>query len=250
MRPLHAQEKEQFRKLFMQVNVDQFEDRFKILEVFLTTERHLTVDETSNLLADHGHSYSPAFIIETLKLMCDYGFAQKNRFKNGDVRYEHRHPCHHHDHMICTKCGRIIEFENDQMERLQIQIVKHHRFHILQHKMEIYGICEDCMRTQSENMPLTIARPGDRVLVKTIQGGRMVETRLSAMGLRVGDSVEIITRQTKGQMVVSIDCKRYILGRGLAQKIFVEYDQAFPEYKSGTCQGEIENTPTPLNMPD
>ena len=118
MRQIHAQEKEQFRKLFQQENIDEFEDRFKILEVFLTTERHMTVDEVVQLLAQNGQTYSPTFIIETLKMMCNYGFAQKNRFEKGGIRYEHRHPCQHHDHMICTKCDKIIEFEDKQMELL------------------------------------------------------------------------------------------------------------------------------------
>lgn len=241
MRPIHAQEKEQFRKLFKQENIDQFEDRFKILEVFLTTERHLTVDEVAGLLSRHGHAYAPAFIIETLKLMCDYGFAQKNHFENGDVRYEHRHPCHHHDHMICTKCRRIIEFENDQLELLQVQIVKNYRFHMLQHKMEIYGICEDCMQMQARKMPLTQARPGDRVKVESIQSGRQAETRLSTMGLRAGDTIEIITSQPQGQMVVSVDCKRFILGHGLACKIMVEYAQSLSETDSVICRETFDD---------
>lgn len=237
MRHIHAQEKEQFRKLFKQENIDQFEDRFKILEIFLTTERHLTVDEVAALLSKHGRTYSPAFIIETLKLMCDYGFAQKNRFENGEVRYEHRHPCHHHDHMICTKCGRIIEFENSQLEILQVEIVQNYRFHMLQHKMEIYGICETCMQTQAGKISLIQAHPGERVKVKSIQGGRRAETRLSTMGLRTGDTIEIITSQPQGQMVVSVDCKRFILGHGLAKKIMVEYAPAQMGSGDATCEG-------------
>ena len=241
MRPIHAQEKKQFRKLFEQESIDRFEDRFKILEVFLTTERHLTVDEVSRLLARHDRSYSPTFIIETLKMMCDYGFAQKNRFENGDVRYEHRHPCHHHDHMICTKCGRIIEFENEQLEMLQMQIVANHKFHMLQHKMEIYGICGDCMRMQARRMPLSRARPGEHVKIESIQSGREAKTRLLTMGLRCGDIIEIITRQPLGQMVVSADCKRLVLGHGLAQKIIVTNTKQLSIATDATC---VETTDT------
>jgi len=238
MRQIHAQEKEQFRKLFQQENIDEFEDRFKILEIFLTTERHLTVDEVVQLLAQNGQTYSPTFIIETLKMMCDYGFAQKNRFENGEIRYEHRHPCQHHDHMICTKCGKIIEFENNQLELLQTQIAGNYNFHMLQHKMEIYGICGDCMEMQARMMPLTRARPGERVRIESINSGQRAKTRLLTMGLRPGDIIEIITRQPQGQMVVSADCKRFVLGRGLAQKITVEHTNQLPETTDTTC---VEN---------
>jgi Fur family ferric uptake transcriptional regulator len=235
MRQIHAQEKEQFRKLFKQENIDQFEDRFKILEIFLTTERHMTVDEVAQLLTQHGQTYSPTFIIETLKMMCDYGFAQKNRFENGEIRYEHHHPCHHHDHMICTKCGQIIEFENDQLERLQAKIASNYNFHMLQHKMEIYGICGNCMQMQARMMPLTQARPGERVRIESFNSGQQAKTRLLTMGLRSGDIIEIITRQPQGQMVVSADCKRFVLGRGLAQKIIVAYTNQLPEAADAAC---------------
>ncbi len=235
MRQIHTREKEQFRKLFQQENIDRFEDRFKILEVFLTTEKHLTVEEISGLLNQHGQSHPPAFIIETLKLLCDYGFAQKNSFQNGAVRYEHRHPCQHHDHMICTKCGKIIEFENRQMEQLQHQIATDYNFHMLQHKMEIYGICGDCMHVREQGMPLTDARPGEHVVIDAFKSGMMAKTRLLSMGLRTGDIVEIITRRSHGQMVVSSDCKRFVLGHGLANKIMVHPTDKVPENPDDTC---------------
>ncbi len=240
MRQLHTQEKEQFRKLFQQESIDRFDDRFKILEIFLTTERHMTVDEISRLLSEHGQSYPPAFIVETLKLLCDYGFAQKNRFQNGAVRYEHRHPCQHHDHMVCTKCGKIIEFENRQMEQLQYQIASDYNFHMLQHKMEIYGICEDCIQSQAEKMPLTDARPGERVIIESFQSGMMAKTRLLSMGLRPGDLIEIITRQSHGQMVVSSGCKRFVLGYGLAHKILVRHTDQAPDVSDAECVETLE----------
>ncbi|RTZ97426.1 MAG: Fur family transcriptional regulator [Deltaproteobacteria bacterium] len=235
MRPIHVQEKEQFRKLFKQEKIDRFDDRFKILEIFLTTERHMTVDEISRLLSEHGQSYPPAFIIETMRLLCDYGFAQKNHFQNGAVRYEHRHPRQHHDHMICTKCGKIIEFENQQMEQLQYQIATNYDFHMLQHKMEIYGICGDCINIRDKEMPLTEARPGERVIIESFKGGMMAKTRLLSMGLRPGDLVEIISHHSHGQLVISADCKRFVLGQGLANKILVRHTDQAPD-PDATCE--------------
>ena len=91
MKHLHNQEKEQFRKLFKQENIDNFEDRFKVLEVFLQNENHLTAGELTELLKEEGYIVEPDFVRDTLKLMCRFGFAKKNRFDNGQVRYEHRH---------------------------------------------------------------------------------------------------------------------------------------------------------------
>lgn len=222
MTPLHAQEKEQFRKLFQQERVENFEDRFKVLEAFLSTEKHVTVDELAGLLMSRGAEISPEFVRDTLKMLSRLGFARRSRFDNGVVRYEHHHLGDHHDHMICTKCGRIIEFKVDRLEKFQIQIATTHGFHMLRHKMEIYGICADCLKERSRQMPLTMAKAGEQLLIREISGGASVRLRLLAMGLREGDHIEVITNDGQGQLAIAADLKRYALGRGLAQKIVVE----------------------------
>ena len=148
--------------------------------------------------------------------------ARQSRFDNGVVRYEHHHLGDHHDHMICTKCGRILEFKEDRLEKYQIQIAASHGFHMLRHKMEIYGICADCLKERSRQMPLTMAKAGERLVIREISGGASVRMRLLAMGLRQGDRIEVITNDGQGQLAVAVDLKRYALGRGLAQKIVVE----------------------------
>jgi len=222
MKHIHRQEKQQFKKLFKQEYIDVFEDRFNILEVFLQTEKHLTVDELINLLEEKGYNFEPDFIRDTLKLMVRFGFAKKNRFNNGPIRYEHMHLGQHHDHMICTKCRKIVEFREDRLEDLQVQIAAAHGFHMLQHKMEIYGICSECLKNRVQVMPLVMAKPGERLIIKDITGGTGARMRLLSMGLRLKDEIEIVTNPKQGQIVVAVDLKRFILGRGLAQKIMVQ----------------------------
>jgi Fur family ferric uptake transcriptional regulator len=221
MIPLHAQEKEQFRKLFQQERVENFEDRFKVLEAFLSTEKHVTVDELAALLNSRGADLSPEFVRDTLKMLSRLGFARQSRFDNGVARYEHHHLGDHHDHMICTKCGRILEFKEDRLEKYQIQIAASRGFHMLRHKMEIYGICADCLKERSRQMPLTLAKAGERLVIREISGGTSVRLRLLSMGLRQGDRIEVITNDGQGQLAIAADLKRYALGRGLAQKIVV-----------------------------
>jgi Fur family ferric uptake transcriptional regulator len=222
MKHIHRQEKQQFKKLFKQEYIDVFEDRFNILEVFLQTEKHLTIDELIKLLEKNGYNFEPDFIRDTLKLMVRFGFAKKNRFNNGPVRYEHMHLGQHHDHMICTKCRKIVEFSEDRLEDLQVQIAAAHGFHMLQHKMEIYGICSECLKNRIQVMPLVMAKPGERLIIKDITGGTGARMRLLSMGLRLKDEIEIVTNPKQGQLVVAVDLKRFVLGRGLAQKIMVQ----------------------------
>ena len=224
MQQIHRQEKEQFKKLFQQEHIDRFEDRFHILEIFLQTEEHLTADELIAVLEKSGCRFSSEFVRETLRLMCRFGFASKNRFDNGVVRYEHRHLGQHHDHMICTKCKSIFEFRNNRLEDLQLQIASSRGFHMLQHRMEIYGICSECLRDRTQTLPLNAAKQGERLVIKEITGGAGARMRLLTMGLRTGDKVEVITNQNRGQMVIAVDFKRFVLGKGLAEKILVEQD--------------------------
>ena len=224
MKQIHIQEKQQFKKLFKQEQIDDFEDRFKVLEVFLQTEKHVSVNELVERLESNGWRLNSEFVKETLKLMCRFGFANKSRFDNGAVLYEHRHLGQHHDHMICTKCRKIVEFEEAQIEQLQIKIAAVHGFHMLQHKLEIYGICDNCLRERIQLMPLTLAKPGERLVIREINGGASAKMRLLTMGLRTDDKIEVITNNSQGQLAIAADLKRYVLGRGLAEKIMVEQD--------------------------
>jgi len=218
---IHKQEKEQFQKLFEQDRIDRFEDRLAVLGVFLTTEHHVTAQELMDLVHEQGLCLSSDFVNDTLDLMCHYGFAKQNRFGNGEPQYEHHHLGQHHDHMICTKCKKIFEFQNSDMERLQLKIAAENGFHMLQHRMELYGICRQCMARQDALIPLENTKKGERVVIKAFTGGAAARLRLITMGLRIGDEIEIITNVSQGQLVIAADFKRLVLGRGLAKKIQV-----------------------------
>jgi Fur family transcriptional regulator, ferric uptake regulator len=222
MHRIHSQEKEQFQKLFRHEDPETFEERFKVLEVFLATEKHITSEELCRTLAAQGVHLPAEFVRETLKLLSHFGFARQSRFDNGEIRYEHHHLGQHHDHMVCTKCGKIIEFREDRLEEAQIRVAAAHGFHMLQHRMEIYGLCAECNRERRRRMPLTLAKSGERLVIRDINGGATSRLRLMAMGLRQGDRIEVISNNGQGQLAVSVDMKRYAIGRGFAQKIIVE----------------------------
>lgn len=222
MHSIHLQEKDQFKKLFEQEGIDSLEDRMKVLEAFFQTERHISEIELFEIIKEKDADLAPAFISDTLDLMCRYGFAHKHRFNNGVIRYEHRHIGQHHDHMICTKCKQIIEFKNNQLESFQLQVAATHGFHMLQHKMEIYGICAHCLKRRLPLMPLMAAKQGEVLIVRSFKGGTRSRMRLMSMGLRVGDRIDVISNLNQGQLVIALDYKRLVLGRGLAEKIMVQ----------------------------
>ncbi|MEJ5359385.1 MAG: transcriptional repressor [Desulfobacterales bacterium] len=220
---LHDQEKEQFKKLFAQERVGRPEDHLRVLEAFLSVERHLTAEELAALLEERGVRLPADFVRETLKLLSRWGFARPSRFDNGVVRYEHRHLGDHHDHMVCLKCRRIFEFKDERLEHRQVEVASRHGFHLLRHRMELYGLCAECLRERERCLPLVFAKAGEQLRVCEIGGGTAVRVRLLAMGLRPGDPIEVLTNSGQGQMAISVGGeRRLVLGRGLAQKIFVE----------------------------
>ncbi len=217
----NRQEKENFRALILDDEIGRVEDRLNIIDVFLETEEHVTLQDLMQLLRSRGLDYDAEFVRQCMNRWVEHGFAQKKQFEGQPPRYEHLHLGRHHDHLICTKCGRILEFSNPDLEALQLRIAREHGFHVLQHKLEIYGICADCLAVRQPLIPLTMAKPGERVEVKNLSGGKTAQGRLASMGLRRGDVLEVISNQGQGRMIVGHGTTRMALGRGVAEKIIV-----------------------------
>lgn len=214
-------EKANFRALLESITLDRVQERLEILDVFLDTEDHVTVDELLSLLNARGFQLERDFVRRSMDGMVDLGFAQREAFTDQPIRYEHRHVGRHHDHLICTKCGKIMEFASDEMEGLQEAIASRAGFLMLQHKMEIYGLCAQCLGKRRSLLPLLLAKTGERVVIKEMTGGTIARARLAAMGLRPGDEIEIIKNDGQGRLILAHGNTRLALGKGVASKILV-----------------------------
>ena len=116
-----------------------------IAEVFFNLGGHLTIDELLGHVRDVEPKVSQATIYRTMKLLADCGLAEPRNFIDGQTRYEISDGAgRHHDHLICTHCGAIIEFVDPRIEELQEQVAARHGFVVTDHKMELYGRCKDC----------------------------------------------------------------------------------------------------------
>ena len=215
----------QFKVIFQGEGLDRIDERLVILEVFLGAENHLTAAELTTILRKRGHAFSERFVAENLALFSRYGFADENVFTDQVSRYEHRHLGQHHDHLICVRCGAILEFYSPEIESLQSQMARRMGFHDLQHKMEIYGLCANCLRKREPAIPLTMAAPGEVVRIVGFLGGRGVERRLTGMGLNQGSQIEIIKSSGPGPVIVASRQTRIALGQGLANQILVSEKQ-------------------------
>jgi Fur family ferric uptake transcriptional regulator len=214
-------EKTNFRTLLESDGNERIQDRLNIIDVFLGSDEHITIEQLYRLLRERGYKYTPEFVRQSLNRMVDFGFAQKKHFEGQPIRYEHRHLGRHHDHLICTKCGKIVEFADESIEALQLRIAAQQGFHMLQHKMEIYGLCAECRAQRRPLMPLTMAKAGEKVMVREMLGGHSARARMADMGLRINDPIEIINNSGEGRLILARDCTRLAIGRGIAQKIMV-----------------------------
>lgn len=116
--------------------------REQILTVFLRME-HITAEQMYRMLAKKDPHIGLATIYRTLNLFCEAGLAQARHFGT-QTQYDNISHKGHHDHLICTDCGKIVEFENCDIERLQEEVAKRNGFTIKTHKLELYGVCTNC----------------------------------------------------------------------------------------------------------
>jgi len=120
--------------------------REAILNAFIEAGQHLSADELYARVKKSHKSIGYATIYRTLKLLSEAGLAEERRFEDGFTRFEYKNPNTHHDHLICTGCGNIFEFENESIEALQQDVARKNGFKVQSHKLEIYGLCAACQR--------------------------------------------------------------------------------------------------------
>ena len=116
--------------------------REQILDMFLKNE-HITAEQMYRQLAKRDPHIGLATIYRTLNLFCEAGLAQARHFGT-QTQYDNVSHKGHHDHLICTSCGKIVEFENEDIERLQEEVARRNGFAIQTHKLELYGVCAGC----------------------------------------------------------------------------------------------------------
>ena len=115
-----------------------------IVDTFFSATGHLSVDELLAKVQSRDDRIGAATVYRTMKILTDSGLASARHFDDGQTRYEAAIGRHHHDHLICTNCHQIIEFENERIEELQDMVAREHGFHVTRHKLELYGLCKDC----------------------------------------------------------------------------------------------------------
>lgn len=122
-----------------------------IADTFFAAPGHLSIDELLERVRLEDPRIGQATVYRTMKLLAKCGLAEIRQFGDGHTRYERAHADEeeHHDHIICTSCGKIVEFINTEIEALQHRVATQHGFTVTHHKMELYGVCPSCQKKTS-----------------------------------------------------------------------------------------------------
>ena len=142
---MDTQKQNIFRLYLAEQGLKSTNQRNIILDEFLNLEHPSTEDLYQSLRKKHPN-IGYATVHRTLKLFSECGIATVRNFGDGAQRFEVCSENEHHDHLVCTECGLIIEFENKQIERLQVQVAESHTFSVVDHRLELYGLCENCCK--------------------------------------------------------------------------------------------------------
>jgi Fur family ferric uptake transcriptional regulator len=124
--------------------------RLKILQILeQSPEHHLSAEDVYKALSDMGEDVGLATVYRVLAQFESAGLINRHNFEGGYSVFELSQG-EHHDHLVCVKCGLVEEFVDEVIEQRQKMIVERAHFKMMDHALNIYGICPNCM----DNRPL------------------------------------------------------------------------------------------------
>jgi Fur family ferric uptake transcriptional regulator len=133
------------KKIIRDLGLKVTAQRLDILEAVRSGPSHFTAQEIFEAVTATSPDIGFATVYRFLRTLSERRFVTEVRMGGMPARYEWAAK-QHHDHLTCSSCARIVEFENPEIERLQERVAKQHGFHLTTHVLELYGICPDCRK--------------------------------------------------------------------------------------------------------
>ncbi len=137
--------KREFSRFLKRKNMKVTQSRLNLIDLIARYGKHFEVEELVSWIATQtDRSVSRSTIYRTLKLLQEFGVIKEVIKQNNRTIYEFVAGKAHHDHLVCMECGKIIEFVNEDIEKLQDEVCKQFDFQPTHHRLEIFGICSEC----------------------------------------------------------------------------------------------------------
>ncbi|HEX5760435.1 MAG TPA: Fur family transcriptional regulator [Thermoanaerobaculia bacterium] len=149
-RGFEPREKEQFLRVLRGRGQRVTAERLALFDEVFAQHGHIDADALLASLQAAGVAISRATVYRNLDLLVACGLARKMRLGRRRYLYEHVHPGQHHDHLVCTRCGRVVEFVSPGIAALQTEICRAHGFVPNRHTLRIDGCCVRCSEAERE----------------------------------------------------------------------------------------------------
>jgi Fur family ferric uptake transcriptional regulator len=133
-----------FREYLRHRGLKYTPERHTLLREVLANPEHFEAEQLLISLRQAGKRVAKATIYRTLPLLVECGIINQVQFGDAMARYEHTFGQDPHDHMVCRRCRRIIEFDSSDVLRLRDDLCRHFKFEPLSHRFQIAGLCAQC----------------------------------------------------------------------------------------------------------
>ena len=140
--------KEKLKEIVKSKGLKYSTQREEILKVLYNSKEHLTSEEIYNKVKKINRNIGLATVYRALAFLEEQGLINSISFGSEGKKYELNRG-KHHDHMICINCNKIIEFFDEELEKLQKEIAEKHGFKLITHELNMYGICKECQDKKS-----------------------------------------------------------------------------------------------------
>lgn len=135
-----------FQEYLQQQGLKLTAERTALLREIFSIHYHFEADELLFKMKEKAVKISRATVYRTLELLVKSGMVRRVHLGEDHYHYEHVTGNSHHDHLICTTCGGVIEFHDEELERLQMAICEKKKFTPTFHNLQILGVCDSCRR--------------------------------------------------------------------------------------------------------
>lgn len=144
---LYDQAKDIFENYLQKHKFRKTPERFAILNEVYHRKDHFDAETLYIFMKNSGYRVSRATIYNTLELLIDSDLITKHQFGKNLTQYEKSFGSKQHDHLICTECGKVIEFCEPRIQQIKDNIAEFFSFEVIDHSLNLYGKCiEDCTK--------------------------------------------------------------------------------------------------------